>query len=95
MLTILVAALAALGLFSLLWLAFGRLLLPAGEVHILLPVAGDGGDLEHTLKGLRWLRAAGLLSARIDLLDAGLSEAGRDRVARLLRGEGGLRLYRQ
>ena len=94
MLTILVAALAALGLFTLLWLAFGRLLLPAGEVHILLPVAGEGAELEHTLKGLHWLRAAGLLDARIDLLDAGLSEGGRDRVDRLLRTEGGLRLYR-
>ena len=91
---ILLAALAAVGLFALLWLGFGRLLIPAGDVHILLPVEGDGGDLEHTLKSLGWLRATGLLDARIDLLDTGLTEAGRERVGKLLRSEASLRLYR-
>lgn len=75
---ILLAALAALGLFSLLWLGFGRLLIPAAGIHILVPVHGDGGDLEHNLKGLRWLCATGLLDARIDLLDAGLTDTGRE-----------------
>ena len=93
MLTILLAALAALGLFALLWLVLGRLLFPAPIVHILLPVSGDGDELEHTLKGLRWLRASGLLTAHIDLLDAGLTAAGRERVSRLVCTEGGLQFY--
>ena len=54
MATILLAALAAVGLFALLWLGFGRLLVPAAGIHLLVPVHGDGGDLEHNLKGLRW-----------------------------------------
>ena len=81
MTAILLAALAAVGLFTLLWLGLGRLLIPTHSVHLLLPVKGDGGDLEHNLKGLHWLHTAGLLDAQIDLLDAGLSDAGRERVA--------------
>lgn len=90
---ILLAALAALGLFSLLWLGFGRLLIPAAGIHILVPVHGDGSDLEHSLKGLRWLCATGLLDARIDLLDTGLTDTGRERVDRLLQSEVSLHLY--
>ena len=51
MTAILLAALAAVGLFTLLWLGLGRLLIPTHSVHLLLPVKGDGGDLEHNLKG--------------------------------------------
>ena len=86
MTAILLAALAAVGLFTLLWLGLGRLLIPTHSVHLLLPVKGDGGDLEHNLKGLHWLHTAGLL-------DAGLSDAGRERVERLLRSESSLHLY--
>ena len=93
MTAILLAALAAVGLFTLLWLGLGRLLIPTHSVHLLLPVKGDGGDLEHNLKGLHWLHTAGLLDAQIDLLDAGLSDAGRERVERLLRRESSLHLY--
>ncbi len=90
---ILLAALAAVGLFTLLWLGFGRLLVPAAGLHILVPVQGDGNDLEHNLKGLRWLCTTGLLDARIDLLDAGLTDTGRERVERLLRTESSLHFY--
>lgn len=93
MTAILLASLAAVGLFTLLWLGLGRLLIPTHSIHLLLPVKGDGGDLEHNLKGLRWLHATGLLDAQIDLLDAGLSDAGRERVERLLRSESSLHLY--
>lgn len=93
MTAILLASLAAVGLFTLLWLGLGRLLLPTHGVHLLVPVKGDGGDLEHHLKGLRWLHATGLLDAQIDLLDVGLSDTGRERVERLLRSETSLHLY--
>lgn len=93
MTAILLASLAAVGLFTLLWLGLGRLLLPTHSVHILVPVRGDSDGLEHSLQGLRWLRTTGLLNAQIDLLDAGLSEVGRDRVERLLRSETSLHLY--
>ena len=43
MTAILLAALAAVGLFTLLWLGLGRLLIPTHSVHLLLPVKGDGG----------------------------------------------------
>ena len=93
MTAILLAALAAVGLFTLLWLGLGRLLIPSPSVHLLLPVKGAGGDLEHILKGQDWLHTAGLLDALIHLLDAGLADAGRERVERLLRSESSLHLY--
>lgn len=80
------AALAALGLFTLLWVAFGLFLLPTGTigtVHIRVLASGDADDLEHTLGGLRWLQRSGLLEGRIDIVDAGLSEEGRNRAVRL------------
>ena len=49
--------------------------------------------MEHNLKGLRWLCATGLLDARIDLLDTGLTDTGRERVDRLLQTESSLHLY--
>lgn len=94
MTAILLASLSAVGLFTLLWLGLGRLLLPTRSIHIIVPVQGDGSDLEHNLKGLRWLRATGLLNARIDLMDAGLSQTGQERVDHLLRSEESLHLYR-
>ena len=79
-LEIVLAALAAFGLGSLLWLALGRLVAPAGRgggVVALIPARGDGDQLEYELAGLRWLRGTGLTGFRVVIADAGLSETGR------------------
>ena len=62
-----------LGLVSLYWVLHGLVLFPvkAGEntkLSIQLKVYGESRDLEHTLKGLIWLRENGTLKADIDLI---------------------------
>lgn len=73
------AALAVLGLISLIWLFFGWLLVPIGgrDSVTVLPAAGDGEALEQALNGLLWLRDGGLLKGRILIADCGLSAAGK------------------
>lgn len=95
MLTIFLAALAAVGLGTILWLIFGLFLIPVGTigtVHIQVFASGSAETLEHTLSGLFWLQRSGLLEARIDIVDAGLDEIGRKCAVRLVHVHPGTRL---
>ena len=78
-LEIALAALAVLGLISLIWLFFGWLLVPIGgrSSVTVLPASGDGEALEQDLNGLLWLRDGGLLKGGVVIADCGLSAAGR------------------
>lgn len=73
--------LAAFGLFSLICLLFGRLMVPVGtpEVSVYLAVRGEGSGrgLEHTVNALAWLRSREGLTCPVLLVDAGLNEEGR------------------
>ncbi len=69
---------AVIGLLSIGWLCFGRLLIPAGgSAVVVLPGRGDGGDLEHAVRGILWLRGAGLLEGQVIIADCGLSAQGK------------------
>lgn len=62
-----------LGLVSLYWILHGLLLFPVKtgentEMCINLEVSGESRDLEHTLKGLIWLRDNGTLKADINVM---------------------------
>lgn len=84
-LTAVVALLAAFGLAALLWLCLGRLLLPVGVMEPVQVSLTPGPGLEHNLKGLQWLAAAGLLDARVTVIDPGLLPQERADTLRLLR----------
>lgn len=97
MLTILLAALAVLGLGTLLWLVFGLFLIPVGTIAtVRVQVLADGSaqTLEHTLSGLLWLRKTGLLEAQIDVVDNGLDEYGLACAERLVKVHPGMNLIR-
>ena len=69
--------LAAFGLVSLSWLVLGALLLPGRcAVRLTVPARGGGEGLEQTVKGLLWLRRAGLLRGEIVIEDCGLDGDG-------------------
>ena len=72
------ALLSVVGLLSVGWLCFGKLLVPAGNRNtlILLPGIGDGDDLEQAVTGWLWLRGSGLTDGRILIVDCGLSPQG-------------------
>lgn len=71
------AVLAVFGMACLVWLAYGWLLLP-GSCPIRAVVLADGGGegLEHTVKGLLWLRRTGLWRGSVAIRDAGLNPEG-------------------
>lgn len=61
-----------LGIVSLYWILHGLLLFPVKarentKLSVLLTVDGESPDLEHTLKGLVWLRENGTLKADINI----------------------------
>lgn len=67
-----VAIVVSLGLVSLYWILHGLVLFPvkAGEnteLKLVLCVSGEAKDLEHTLRGLIWLRENGTLKADIEI----------------------------
>lgn len=77
------------GLAALLWLAFGRLLWPVGgpeaSLWAVIVARGDGGALEHTVRGLGWLARAGLWRGRVLMVDGGLTAHGAAVAERLAR----------
>ena len=82
-----ISLLAAFGLVSLGWLAFGRLVLPVGgeetSVRAEVTAEGAGNGLEQTVAALLWLRRTGLWRGSITLTDGGLDEGGRLLACRL------------
>ncbi|MCD8141838.1 MAG: hypothetical protein LUD83_00945 [Clostridiales bacterium] len=94
MTTVILAALAAVGLGAVLWLLLGACLMPVGAedtLRVCLLASDEGAEVEHTLRGLKWLRTAGLLRAGVDIVDAGLNGEGRAQVKQLLRQYPGTR----
>ena len=71
---IVLALLAVVGLLSLGWLLFGKILTPVGggRVCAVVPGEGDGGDLEQAVTGLLWLRGGGLMRGTVVIADCGL-----------------------
>ena len=69
--------LAAFGLVCLGWLALGALLLPGScAARFVVSARGGGEGLEHTVKGLLWLRRTGLWRGGIVIEDCGLNGDG-------------------
>ncbi len=93
-LEVLLSLLAVFGLLSLGWLAFGRLLSPAGGEGccVVIPTRGRGDGLEQAVTGMLWLRGGGLMNAPILLVDCGLNDEGRAVAAALCLREPGLGL---
>ena len=79
-----VALLAAFGLAALLWLLLGWLLFPVGSRRTASVQLTADQALEQNLKGLDWLNRAGLLEARVTVLDTGLLPEERTETLRLL-----------
>lgn len=75
---ILIAILSICGVILLLWCITGCFLRPFGgnSLKMLYPVSGDAQELEHSIRGILWLREVGLTSGCVYLFDAGLSESG-------------------
>lgn len=87
--TLFFAVLAGFGLISLVWLAYGRLLLPGGcSIHVVVTAIGGGEDVEQTVKGLLWLRKNRLWKGTISIRDDGLTQEGLALVLALARQEG-------
>lgn len=87
------ALLAAIGLLSLGWTLFGRLLAPAewdGPVYAVVPAAGEGPRLEQDVKRLLWLRGQQKRGFTIVIADGGLDPTGKAVAAALLTGTTGV-----
>lgn len=78
LLELLLTLLAVFGLLCLIWLCLGWLLLPLRcPARIILEAHGSGEGLEQAVRGLLWLRAAGLWRGTVILRDTGLDDQGR------------------
>lgn len=71
------ALLATLGLLSIFWLVWGRMLLPIPcRAEVTVTGQGDGAELEQAVKGLLWLRRSGLWRGTVLIRDGGLNTKG-------------------
>lgn len=83
------AVLAVAGMACVIWLAYGWLLLPGCcPMRTTVSASGDGDGLEQTVKGLLWLRRAGLWRGEIAICDAGLTQGGLQLAMTLARQSG-------
>lgn len=88
-LELLLSLLAAFGLMCLLWLGVGWMLLPLRcPARVELEAQGGGEELERGVRGLLWLRRAGLWRGTVVLRDGGLDERGLALARTLARQEG-------
>lgn len=93
LLEMLLSLLAVLGLLSLGWLLFGRVLTPgpfSAPAFTVVPARGDGSALEQTVRGLLWLRAGELRRYTVVIADAGLDGNGAAVAQRLAQREPGI-----
>ncbi len=82
-------ALIAFGVACLLWLTLGRLLLPTVcDIRAIVPCDGSGDGLEHTVRGLVWLRRSGLWRGVVVIRDVGLNRDGLELAQRLAAQDG-------
>jgi len=78
--------LTVLGLALVAWLAAGGLLLPGPcPVRVLVEAEGNGAGVEQTVKGLLWLRRAGIWKGCVIIEDRGLDPEGLQLVRLLAR----------
>ena len=74
------ALLISAGILALIWLSFGRLLLPMGNaaapVWTVIRARGDAAALEQTVRGLLWLKDTAGTGCTIVIADDGLNDCG-------------------
>ncbi len=77
--TILIAALAACGVFLILWTIFEALLLPLPGEDTLLVVylRGDAAHVQQSIRACRWLRERRGIYGQVLLVDCQLKEEAR------------------
>ena len=68
-----------LGFAWLLWMLSGALLTPVRSgrdtrITLVVQARGDAPELEQLLRGIRWLRESGTLTAEVLLVDCGLTD---------------------
>lgn len=70
--------LSASGVVLLIWCLLGVLLHPVFDEDMVtfLPVCGDGGKLEQSVRAYAWLRSGRLSGGKLVLVDLGLDQQG-------------------
>lgn len=93
LLEILLCALAAAAMLTLLWLLCAQFLLPirTKNVWLLLRGCGDGDTLEQDCRAYLLLRTAGAIKRPLVIVDDGLNEEGRLLAERLTELDGDIR----
>lgn len=87
--TQILAIFSVIGMACLVWLGCGWLLLPGRcPVQAVVSAMGPGDGLEQTVRGLVWMRRAGLWRGVIAIRDDGLSHDGLTLALTLARQDG-------
>lgn len=94
MMTILIAALAACGVFLILWTVFEALLMPLPEddTCLLVYLRGDSGQVEQHMRACDWLRERRGVRGRVLFVDDGLDAEARHIAERFVAQEPALHL---
>ena len=92
--TILIAALAACGVFLILWTIFEALLmpLPKDDTYLLVYLRGDAGRVEQHMRACDWLRERRGVRGRVLFVDDGLDAEERHAAERFVAQESALYL---
>ncbi len=87
--TILIAALAACGVFLICWSIFEALLMPLPEkdTFLLVYLRGDAAQVQQRIRACGWLRERRGVRGRVIFVDTGLSEEARCAALQLTQGD--------
>ena len=79
--------LSASGVVLVVWCLLGALLHPVFDADMVtyLPVRGDGGKVEQSVRAYALLRSGRLSGGKLVLLDCGLNQQGRQRAEAVCR----------
>ena len=95
--TILIAALAACGVFLIIWTLLEAMLLPLPPKDTLLIVYlhGDAAQVQQTIRACRWLRECRGVQGELLLVDCGLPEEARKAAELMICGDDTVNLCEQ
>ena len=92
--TILIAALAACGVFLIAWTVFEALLMPLPEkdTYLLVYLSGDAAQAQQCIRACCWLRERRGVRGRVLFVDAGLTPEARQAAEQMIGADPSLAL---
>ena len=85
--TVLIAALAACGVFLIAWTLAEAFVMPLPNAFVIVYLHGDAAETEQCVRASRWMRDRRRVNGKLIFVDQGLDEEAKEIVRRMISGD--------